>query len=82
MKKYLEAFLMILCCAGFFGFIYPELCLTSDTVAITAGEAASEAPPDISNLYNTNLIAPHEQIRFRFRIQDIINRHKNPYRVH
>jgi len=34
MKKYFETGLMVLCAAGFFGFIYPELCLTTDTVKV------------------------------------------------
>jgi len=38
MKKHLETALMILCAAGFFGFIYPELCLTTDTVKVVECE--------------------------------------------
>ncbi|MCL2254421.1 MAG: hypothetical protein FWC09_08245 [Lachnospiraceae bacterium] len=77
MKKHLETGLMILCTAAFFGFIYPELCLTSDTVNIKIeAETANEKDPDITNLYINKFNIPPEQIRIRFRIRDMVNERK------
>ncbi|MCL2717713.1 MAG: hypothetical protein FWE14_02915 [Lachnospiraceae bacterium] len=75
MKKYLETGLMILCAAGFFGFIYPELCLTKDTVKVIEIEATKEECQIEKNghdlikaIYNERLSLTPAQIRLRFRL--------------
>jgi hypothetical protein len=69
MKKYFETGLMVLCAAGFFGFIYPELCLTEDTVKVIQCEEAEENGPElIKRIYNDRLSRTPAQIRFRFRV--------------
>ena len=81
MKKYLETGLMILCAAAFFGFIYPELCLTTDTVRViesnnpeTKEIKPKETKPEettreqIRKIYTNRSTPP--QIRIRSRIWD------------
>lgn len=75
MKKYLETGLMIICAAAFFGFIYPELCLTTDTVKVVESNPTQENdrdPKKISNLYNDNQALTPTAIKIRFRFRDRI----------
>ena len=75
MKKYFEAGLMILCAAGFFGFIYPELCLTTDTVIVIENEMEDESDYDlIRRIYDTKSTLPPPQLRFRSRVWELFSK--------
>ena len=71
MKKYIETGLMILCTAGLFGFIYPQLCLTTDTVkVIECDEVQDSDIKSISGIYNDrHTLTP---IRVRFRVLELL----------
>jgi hypothetical protein len=69
-KKYFETGLFILCAAGFFGFIYPELVFIEETVVT----AESGEPHEF--ISDSRFALPPEQIRFRFRIWDTITGNK------
>ncbi|MCL2050327.1 MAG: hypothetical protein FWG91_01150 [Lachnospiraceae bacterium] len=73
MRKYLETGLMILCAAGFFAFIFPELCLTNDTVKVIESEKEEENDPElIRAIYNERFALTPTQVRFRFRLLDLL----------
>ena len=77
MKKYFETGLMVLCAAGFFGFIYPELCLTEDTVKIVESETGDDKDSmRVSDIYNDRYAFTKDQVRIRFRIKDIVTGNK------
>ncbi|MDR2888513.1 MAG: hypothetical protein LBV33_01575 [Lachnospiraceae bacterium] len=42
MKKYLETGMMIVAICGFFGFVYPELCLIDDTYRVAEEQVSLE----------------------------------------
>ena len=78
MKKYFETGLMILCAAGFFGFIYPELCLTTDTVKVAESEVAPVTERElIRRIYDTRITLPPPQARLRFRLLEIAKGQNN-----
>ena len=77
MKKHLETGLMIICAAAFFGFIYPELCLTPDTVKVVESpvsqEEAGGTGKKVAGIYNNSQALPALPVKIRFRIRDLVS---------
>lgn len=71
MKKILETGLMIAAACGFFGFIYPELCLIEDTCKIVDESGYEKDVYDMGRFWEIYDLPP-EKIRIKSRLLEYL----------
>ncbi len=74
MRKILETGIMIAAAYGFFGFVYPELCLIEDTCKIVIEQGTDGPDRDIGNVDLLREISsvPPEKIRIKSRLLEYL----------